>query len=223
MANKKHFIVLGLGTFGESLARRLCENGCRVTGVDRNKQKVESLKNELYEAIVADVTERAALEHIDLPDADTVFISLGEGADMSPSLMAVLHARELGARRLVVKGLSVEHGKILKTLGVERVVFPESEIAVELADRTTWPNVLDYLPIDPDYSFVEMAVPDAVVGKTLLEADLRRKYNVWIIAVKEALTGQLHMFPDPNIRFTGDQILMIVGAHEDLNRFREVR
>ncbi len=223
MANKKHFIVLGLGTFGESLARRLCENGCRVTGVDKNKQKVESLKNELYEAIVADVTERAALEHIDLPDADTVFISLGEGADMSPSLMAVLHAKELRARRLVVKGLSVEHGKILKTLGVERVVFPESEIAVELADRTTWPNVLDYLPIDPDYSFVEMAVPDAVVGKTLLEADLRRKYNVWIIAIKEALTGHLQMFPDPNIRFTGDQILMMVGAHEDLNRFREVR
>ncbi len=223
MASKKHFIVLGLGTFGESLARRLCANGCRVTGVDRNKQKVELLKNELYEAIVADVTERAALEHIDIPDADTVFISLGEGADMSPSLMAVLHARELGARRLVVKGLSVEHGKILKTLGVERVVFPESEIAVELADRTTWPNVLDYLPIDPDYSFVEMAVPDSVVGKTLLEADLRRKYNVWIIAIKEALTGHLQMFPDPNIRFTGDQILMIVGAHDDLNRFREVR
>ncbi len=223
MASKKHFIVLGLGTFGESLARRLCENGCRVTGVDKNKQKVESLKNELYEAIVADVTERAALEHIDLPDADTVFISLGEGADMSPSLMAVLHARELKARRLVVKGLSIEHGKILKTLGVERVVFPESEIAVELADRTTWPNVLDYLPIDPDYSFVEMAVPDSVVGKTLLEADLRRKYNVWIIAIKEALTGHLQMFPDPNIRFTGDQILMMVGGHEDLSRFREVQ
>ena len=135
MAVKKRLIVLGLGTFGESLARRLCQNGCRVTGVDRDKLKVEALKGELYESVVADVTERAALEHLDLPDADTVFISLGEGADMSPSLMAVLHARELGARRIVVKGLSPEHGKILKTLGVDRVIFPESEMAIELADR----------------------------------------------------------------------------------------
>ncbi len=219
----KHFIVLGLGTFGESLARRLCQNGCRVTGVDRNKNKVEALKDELYESIVADVTERAALEHLDLPDADTVFISLGEGGDMSPSLMAVLHAKELRARRIVVKGLSVEHSKILKTLGVERVVFPESEMAIQLADRTTWPNVLDFLPIDPEHSFVEMAVPDSLVGQSLLQADLRRKYNIWIVAIKEALTGSLNMFPDPNTVFTGDQVLMIVAKHDDLNGFRAVK
>jgi trk system potassium uptake protein TrkA len=223
MATKRHFVVLGLGTFGEALARRLAKNGCRVTGVDLDKPKVDSLKDVLYEAIIADVTQFAALEHLDIGRAEQVFVSLGEGGDMSPSLMAVLHAKELGARRLVVKGLSADHKKILEKMGVERVVFPESEIAVELADRSTWPNVLDYLPIDPDYGLVEMAVPDSLVGKSLQEADLRRKYSIWVTAIKEALTGELNMFPDPTTRLTGDQILMIVGRHEDLKHLREAK
>lgn len=125
--NKKRFVVLGLGSFGEILARRLCKNGCRVTGVDADAAKVNLLKEELYEAIVADVTERTALEHLNLRDADTVFISLGERNEMSPSLLATLHTKELGAKRIVVKGLSYDHAKILRSLGVERVVFPETE------------------------------------------------------------------------------------------------
>lgn len=224
MADRKHFIVLGLGTFGEALARRLCENGCRVTGVDRDQQTVDSLKDELYEAIVADVSERAALEHLDLTGADAVFVSLGEeGADMSPSLLAVLHAKELGAKHLIVKGISRDHGKILDSVGVERVVYAEAEIAVALADRVTWPNVLDYLAIDSNYSFAEIALPQSLVGQTILESDLRRLYDVWIIAIKDALTGEMHFFPDPQTRFNGDQLLMIGGKLESVIQFRELK
>ena len=221
MANKKkHFVVLGLGTFGRSLALQLSKNGCRVTGVDRDKVRVESLKNDLYEAIVADVTERAALEQLDLPDADTVFVGLGEGGDMSPSLLAVLHARELGARRLVVKGLGIEHERILRSLGVDRVVFPEAEIAVELADRATWPNVLDYLPIDSEHSVVEMAVAESLIGQTLREADLRRRHGIFVVALKDALSGKLQVFPDPETEFSGDEVLIVLGSNEELEKFR---
>lgn len=219
----KRFIVLGLGSFGAALAQRLCKNGCRVTGVDLDRATVDSLKDELYEAVVADVTECAALEHLNLSDADTVFVSLGERGDMSPSLLATLHAKELGARRIVVKGLSHEHEKILRALGVERVVFPETEIAVELADRTTWPNVLDYVPIDPDYSFVEITMPEPLVGTTLFEADLRRRFDVWVIAVKDVLSGKLSMFPAPELRFTDDMLLVVVGKQDDLNRLRDMK
>ena len=218
--HKKHFVVMGLGTFGGALAIRLTKNGCRVTGVDRDPVIVEALKDELYEAVIANVTDRAPVEQLGLPETDAVFISLGE--DLSPSLLATLHAREAGARRIIVKGLTEEHGKILQSLGVERTVFPELEIARSLADRMTWPNVLDYVPIDPEYSVVEMTVPENIAGSTLQEADLRRLYNIWVIGIKDMLTGKFQMFPDPQFRFNPDQLLVIVGKQDDLKRFREV-
>jgi trk system potassium uptake protein TrkA len=218
---RKHYVVLGLGTFGGALAVQLAENGCRVTGVDVSQSLVEAYKDQLYEAVIADASDRSAVEQLEVANADAVFISLGE--DLSPSLLATLHVKEAGAKRIIVKGLTNEHGKILRALGVERVVFPEIEIARTLADQITWPNVLDYVPIDPEYSVVEITVPGALSGKSLLEADLRRRFKIWVIGIKDALTGKFHMFPGPDFRFNEDQLLVVVGKQDDLNKFREVK
>ncbi len=221
MAERKRFIVLGLGSFGTALARQLCDNGCRVTGVDRHRNLVEDLKDILYEAVIGDVTDRETLAALGLRDAESVFISLGES--LEPSLLATLHVKELGARRVVVKGVNEYHGRILKKLGVERVVFPEVEFARELANRETWTNVLDYMPIDPEYSFVEISTPESIVGQTLREADLRRTYNIWVVGVKDVLKGRFEMFPDPETRLRDDHLLLIAGRKIDLDHFREVK
>lgn len=221
MANIKHFVVIGLGAFGTALAQRLTKNGCRVTGMDHRSDRVEALKDDLYEAVIGDATERDAVEHLPLKDAGAVFISMG--TDITPSLLAVLHAKELGARRIIVKGITNEHGKLLKYLGVERVIFPKTEIAEGLADRMTWPNVIDYLPIDHDYSIVEIVVPDSFVGKTLQQVNVRRKYGVWIVGVKDALNGSLEMFPDGAFTLGVDQILLAIGKQDELNRLRDLK
>ena len=214
----KKFIVLGLGSFGSSLARRLTQNGCQVMGVDGDRECVDELKDHLYETVIADVTDRAALEELGLQDADAVFISLGE--DISPSLLAALHAKELGAKRIIVKGVTLEHGKLLEHLGVERVVFPELEMANELGDRMAWPNVLDFLPIDPEYSIVELAMPGSCVGLTLQEADLRQRFGVWIMAVKDSLSGKLTVLPAAELRLTDDQLLLALGKKDQLEQLR---
>lgn len=221
MAEMKHFVVIGLGTFGAALAARFAKNGCRVTGIDADRDRVDELKDTLYEAIIGDATERDALKHLPLADADAVFISLGE--DITRSLLATLHSKEYGARRIIVKGVNADHGKLLRSLGVDRVIFPESEIAEEMADRLTWPNVIDFLPIDPEYSFMEIAVPDGVCGKTLEELQVRRKYGVWIVGVKDAMSGKLEMFPDGQYQLAADQLLLVVGKREDVSRLRELR
>lgn len=223
MPQKKFFIVLGLGTFGSALAEQLHKNGCRVTGVDTNRERVENLKDALYEAVVGDVTSRDTLSELTLDACDAVFISLGENQNITPSVLATLHCRELGAKRIIVKGLSREHAKILEALGVDRVVFPETEIAVSLADRFAWPNVLDFMPIDPEYSFVEIAIPESMVGQTLGETALRRRYNVWVVGVKDALTGKLELFPDAEYKFGADQLMVVVARKADLTRFRELK
>ncbi len=223
MAQKKSFVVLGLGSFGSALAERLSKNGCRVTGVDANRDRVEALKDVLYEAVIGDVAAHETLAELSLETSEAVFISLGEHQNITPSVLATLHCRELGAKRIIVKGLSHDHARILEALGVYRVVFPESEIAVSLADRMTWPNVLDYMPIDPEYSFVEIAIPDSMMGRTLRETDLRRLFNLSVIGVKDVLTGKLSLFPDPDFAFGADQLMIVVARREDLKRFREVQ
>ena len=223
MSQKKFFVVLGLGSFGSALAERLSKNGCRVTGVDANRDRVENLKDVLYEAVVGDVSSRDTLAELSLDACDAVFISLGENQNITPSVLATLHCRELGARRIIVKGLSRDHAKILEAMGVDRVVFPETEIAVSLADRMAWPNVLDFMPIDPEYSFAEIAVPDSMVGRTLRQTDLRRLHNIWVVGVKDAMTGKLALFPDPDYTFGADQLIVVVARQDELRRFREVK
>ncbi|GAA4429143.1 TrkA family potassium uptake protein [Bremerella cremea] len=214
----KHFYILGLGSFGAALAKQLHKNGCRVTGVDSSRERVEEIKDELYEAIIADATDYDTLQHLSLKDANGVFISMGE--DISPSLLATLHAKELGAKRIIVKGVSHDHGKLLKSLGVERVIFPEAEIAATLADRMTWPNIIDFLPIDPEYSFMEVAVPDSMMGKSLMQLNLRQQYGVWVVGVKDPMTGKLEMFPDGGYSLGVDQLLLVVGKQSSLEQLR---
>jgi len=221
MPNHKHFAVIGLGSFGTALAARLAKNGCRVTGVDSQPERVDVLKQDLYEAVIGDATERETLRQISIGDFQAVFVSLGE--DITPSLLAVLHAKELGARRIVVKGVTQEHGKLLKHLGVERVIFPEIEVAETLADRMTWPNIIDFLPIDPNYTIVEVAVPDSMRGRTLQQINLRRKYGVWVLGVKNALTGHLEMFPDADFELGLDQILLAIGQQDELSRLQGLK
>lgn len=218
MADNKHFVLIGLGSFGSALARKLKANGCKVTGIDADAENVEDLKDFLYEAVIGDATQRESLEPLGLNRATAVVISLGE--DITRSLLATLHARELGSRHIYVKGVTAEHGRILKSLGVERVVFPEIEIATQLADRLTWPNVIDYLAIDPEYSFLEVAVPDQLVGKKLLESDLRKRYSVWVVGVKDVLSNKLTMFPDGDFKLSDDQMLLVVGKDSDMHKLR---
>jgi trk system potassium uptake protein TrkA len=220
MAPVKKFIMLGMGTFGSALATKLAANGCQVTGVDAKRERLDLLKNVLHEAVIGDSTDREVLENLPIRDATAVFISLGE--TISQSLLATLHVRELGARNVIVKGVTKEHGKILEHLGVDRVVFPEEEVARELADRMTWPNVLDYLPIDPEYSVAEVAMPSSLSGKTLAEANLRSRIGVHVMGIKDVMKGKFEMFPDGKTRLLEDQVLLVVGREKEIAALREM-
>jgi trk system potassium uptake protein TrkA len=213
--------MLGMGSFGTALSTQLAKNGCRVTGVDNQRERLEALKDVLHEAVIGDATDRELLDNLSVREAQCVFISLGEA--ISQSLLAALHMKELGAREVIVKGVTREHGKILKHLGVDRVVFPEEEVARQLADKLTWPNVLDLLPIDPEYSFAEVSVPASLNGKTLAEANLRSRIGVYVMGIKDVLSGKLDMFPAPTSRLLDDQIMLVVGKREELEALRELK
>lgn len=220
MSKAKHFVLIGLGSFGTAVAQRLSHNGCRVTGIDANPQRVEALKDILYAALVGDATDYHALEDLGLDQVDTVVVSLGE--DLARSLLATLHAKECGAKRIVVKAISQDHMKLLSNMGVSRVIFPEVDIAVQLADQLTWTNVLDVLAIDSEFSFMETAVPSSMIGKSLQEADIRRRFGVWVVGLRDALTQKLRMFPEASYVFTDDHAILLLGKTTDLEKFRNL-
>ncbi|MGD9388299.1 MAG: TrkA family potassium uptake protein [Gammaproteobacteria bacterium] len=134
MAEKhSRYVVIGLGRFGSALARRLAKNGQRVTGVDIDEQAVQAVEDCLTDALVADGADEEVLKSLDLPSADAVFISLGDHANRS--IVATMFALELGAQRVIVKGIDALHAKILRKLGKVQVLFAEEAMARYVADH----------------------------------------------------------------------------------------
>lgn len=216
----KRFVCLGLGTFGAAFARRLCQHGFRVTGVDRSEGALDELRDQLFEAIIGDVTDRETLSELLISNSDGVVISLGDNIERS--ILCALYAKELGAPRIFVKGVSNDHAKILRALGVERVIFPEVEMAKDFADSLVWSNVIKLLQIDSDHAIVEIAVPQSLVGKTIAEADLRRKYNVLVIAVLDELKRSIDAAPAGDYLLLDQHALLVMGKTADLARFRDM-
>jgi trk system potassium uptake protein TrkA len=127
------FVVIGLGRFGSALAKRLANNGHRVTGVDIDEQAVQAIEDCLANALVADGADEEVLKTLDLPNAAAVFISLGDHANRS--IVATMFALELGAQRVIVKGIDALHAKILRKLGKVEVLFAEEAMARYVADH----------------------------------------------------------------------------------------
>lgn len=134
MAEKhSRYVVIGLGRFGSALARRLASHGHRVTGVDVDEEAVQAVEDCLANALVADGADEEVLKTLDLPNADAVFISLGDHANRS--IVATMFVLELGAKRVLVKGIDALHAKILRKLGKVEVLFAEEAMARYVADH----------------------------------------------------------------------------------------
>ena len=219
----KRFVVIGLGSFGTVVARRLAEEKCRVVALDAESEHVEQLKNLLWEGVVGDATQRDTLELLNLAEAEAVVISLGE--DITRSILATLHVLELVKRhnvQVIVKGVTAEHGMILKKLGASRVVFPETEIAKQLAEELVSPGILDKLALGENFSFIEIAVPAPFVGKTLKELELRKKYGLNVVGIREPMeAGNIDVNIGPDVELEVDQILLIIGKKEDVEKFQD--
>ncbi len=214
----RKFLILGLGTFGSHLARRLAENGCEVVGIDRSQDVVEDLRDALAQIHMFDVTDRKALESLGVREFDAAAVSLGDRMDSA--ILSAMYLKELGAKRVVAKAVTMDHAKILRHVGADEVVFPERDMALRLAARLTWPNVLEDLRLAPGYSILELAPTVELVGKSLGESRMRNRYNVHVIAVRELVPERLTVAPGADFVVKDSDILVVLGRDEDLEKIR---
>ena len=214
----KRVVVIGLGIFGSQLVRQLYEKGIEVIAIDKNRDVVQRIKDHSTKAVMADATDKEVLESIGIAAGDTVVISFGE--DLSASTLLTLYLKEMQVREIIVKVPNDDYKRILLKVGASEAIIPEREIANKVARSIISPNVLEYLPISEDYTICELAPPTAFIGKSLAELDLRKRYQLQVIAIRDVLSESLQLVPRASSVIKDSDVLVIVGREEDIQKVK---
>jgi len=210
------FAVIGLGSFGSNVAKTLYEKGNEVLAVDVDKEKIEEVKTFVSHAVNMDAADKENLQALGIQDMDVVIVSLGP--EMEASILTVLHLHEIGAKRVVAKALTEDHAKILEAVGATEVIYPEKDMAIKTAMKLSCPNVLEYLPLISGFGIQEIAPPEKFIGKSLKELDLRNKYGIQIIAIKELIPEKTTFVPKADFVLKDSDILVIMGEEKQLEK-----
>jgi len=214
----KRVVVIGLGIFGSQLARQLYESGLEVVAIDKNRDVVQRIKDHSTKSVLADATDKEVLESIGIDAKDTVVISFGE--DLSASTLLTLYLKEMKVKEIIVKVPNEDYKRILLKVGASEAIIPEREMAIKVARSIISPNVLEYLPISEDYTICEIAPPSAFIGKSLVELDLRKKYNLQVIAIRDVLSDKLQLVPRASAVIKDSDVLVIIGKEEDIHKLK---
>lgn len=208
--------VIGLGRFGTALATSLANAGKEVIVVDKDENKVKEMRQYTEYAFVADNLSLETLKEIGLQNCDVVVVCIGEKVDVS--ILTTMCVIELGVPRVISKALSTEQGAVLKKLGAE-VVYPERDMALRLGRRLLSGNFLDYIPLDHSVQITQIRIPERMVGKTVEQIQLRRKYGLNIIAIESGSETTIEVQPDYQLK-DGD-IIVVIGKADNINTFEE--
>lgn len=207
------YAVIGLGKFGATVVRSLHERGHEVIAIDRDRNRVQEVRDTSTQAIEANCTDQDTLRALGLQDADAVVVSLGE--QMDASILVTLYLKELGLREIVVKAVSEDHGKILHLIGATEIVHPERDTARRVARGLGLRSIVEYLPLAADSSLVEVQVPAEFLGRTLAELEIRKRFQVLVVAIKRGESLVLATGGDERLQ-PGD-VLVLVGRDVDLD------
>ncbi|MBN1479780.1 TrkA family potassium uptake protein [candidate division KSB1 bacterium] len=217
----KSYAIIGLSSFGHFLAKKLSESGHQILVIDRSENRIERVKSFVDKAVIADATDKEMLVSLGLADMDGVVVSLGDSMDAS--VLVTLYLRELKVSNIIAKALTEDHGKILNIIGANRVVFPERDEAYRLAKTLESEYILDAIKLSDDISIIEIAPPQAFVGHTLGELDLRKKYGVLVLVIKEIVPEEIVLVPDPQHMIKDTSVLMILGKEANLAKIKKMK
>ncbi len=207
-------VVIGLGIFGFNIVKELYENGFEVIAVDKGKDAVQRVRDCSTKAILADGTDKEIMEAIGIQEDDCVIISFGE--DLAAATLITLHLRQMKVKTIIVKAPNEEHKLILEKVGATEVMIPEKEIAHKVAKSLISPNVIDYLPLSDDYMIFEMAPPNSFLGKTIAQLQLRSRYHIEVIAIRDIVFDKIHMVPGADFVIKDGEILVVIGKEKDI-------
>ncbi|MEW6672751.1 MAG: TrkA family potassium uptake protein [Thermodesulfobacteriota bacterium] len=215
----KQFAIIGLGNFGFYLAKHLYRKGYEVLAVDIDPKQVQSVRDDVSQAIVADATDRAVIEALGVKDMDVAVVCIG--SILSNSILATLILKDIGVKRIYAKAITEPHGRILYKVGADEVFFPEKDLAISIAERLHNPNMLDYLPFLEGYSIIELVPPPGFIGKSLKDLNLINRFGVQVVAIKEVVPDKLNLIPKAQTVLKDSDIMIILGPNESLDKLQK--
>ncbi len=216
MAKKKQFAVLGLGRFGRNVAITLEVMGHDVLGVDWDDNIVEDLSEDLTHVVNFDIRDERALTQAGIANFDTVVIA---SSNLEASLMATMLCKEMNIGEIVVKAIDERHAEMARRLGATSIIFSERDTARRLAMHLVSNNAVDYVDIAGDIKVLSLLAPKSIIGKNLIESNLRGLYNVNVIAVTH--NGKTIVTPPPTYIFAEGDKVFLIGSPVALTKFEQ--
>ena len=210
----KSILLIGLGRFGKHIAVQLNKLGHQIMGVDHNEERVNDAMDVVTNAQIGDSTNEEFLKSLGVANYDVCIVAIGN--DFQSSLETTSLLKELGAKFVVSRSERDGQAKFLLRNGADEVVYPEKQVARWAAIRYTSDHILDYIELDETHSLFEVSVPKAWIGLSIGELDIRRKFNINIMAVKH--NGKMTVSITPDTILTEDKTMLVLGEYKALQK-----
>lgn len=218
--------MIGLGRFGYKVAEVLSEKGAQVIAIDKDHSLVERIKDVVTEAVQLDSTDEDALKESGVESVDVAVVSIGDHLEANILTTAIL--KNLGISEIVSRACTKLHAQILKEVGATRIIFPEEDMGLRVANSIIAPGVLEYIDLGADYNLAEIEVKDHFIGKTLKELSLKSKYGIDVIMIiKKIKLGigkngiieekEVKELPTPEYRLGEKDLLVVVGDSKEID------
>lgn len=214
---KKQFAVIGLGRFGSSVCKELYKLGHEVLAIDSREEKVNDITRHSTHSVIANGTDEKALQSLGIRNFDYVIVAIGD--DIQSSILCTLLLKELGVEKVWVKAQNYYHQRVLEKIGADRIVHPEQDMGIRIAQHIISEKIVDYIELSPDYSIVELIATDKVSSKSLVELNIRALYGCTILGIKRG--DDINIAPTPTDQIQQGDILIVIGHKNDLKRFED--
>ncbi len=205
------FAVVGLGSFGATVAKELIRLNHEVIGIDSEKKYVENVADQITHAVIADATDEHVLQELNLQQCEAVVVAIGD--DIEASILCVLHLRNMGIEKIWVKAKSASHHMILTHLGIKKIIHPEEDMGIRIAQSLSYPMVSRYMILGDNHYIVKVEIPKILQGERFHQL-MDHAPNIKTILHKRENTVQY--FIDPNLILQEKDILILEGLHQDL-------
>ena len=213
----KQFAIIGLGAFGQRMLEELLDITNEIIIIDRDKAIIDKYKDIAKAAYITDSINEMAITKIIPPEIVAVIVDLG-GTIVS-SIMATNYLKKMGVKNIIVKAHSDEHGEVLSMVGATQVIYPDREAAKRITPILASSLLFNFMPISANLALAEVRANENCVGKTLLDANLRKNFGLNVVAMRKIDAEEFFFISDPAYRFTADDVLLVAGSEDRIGKF----
>lgn len=212
---EKQIVVIGLGPFGANVAKNLTEQGHQVLGIDLDANNVNYIQDDITQSAIINNISEETLISLGVKGFDIAVVAVN---DIESSILFTQILMDLEIKEIISRAQDELHGRVLRRLGVNKVVYPEKDMGIRLARNLASSNIIDYIELSKEYNVFEIAAPEEFHNKTLSELRVRANYNLNVIAIKKQDQKDIIIAPSSSSLIEAEDILVVIGKNSDLSK-----